>query len=676
MFADLGDYCRVTAQDAANSAKLVCLSCKQTFISDLKVCPEDGTLLVHSTAETAIGSLLSGLYEIESVIGRGGTSLIYRARHQLMDRQVAIKMLLWSGDALHDEKKIRRFQQEARMTSRLNHPNIATLYDFGVSPQGQPYLVMEYLEGTSLESMVKEHGRVEPVRAAKMFAQICDAIEHAHQKGVVHRDLKPSNVLVVAGENGEELVKVLDFGIGELMPNSHQDTLNLGTSGQVFGSPLYMSPEQCLNKNIDSRCDIYGMGVTMFEVLTGRLPFIGNTLVEVMTKHISAPPPKLGSVCPDVVYPETLEAAVQQTLRKSPAQRQQSMAKLKEQLLPLIASTAERDTLLLTEIRLLIAEDNDVISEAIKHVLYKFEDVRVVGVAQDGSEALTMAAQLSPDIVLMDLEMPRVDGLEATRLIKEQFPKTHIIVMSSHENEQDIINAFRAGAQGFILKKFDNNRLPLALRAVVQGSTWLDPSVSSNVLEIYRQSAPDIMERAAARPLIQERKDAPDDISFVMTLAESYAQEERYEEAQALYRVALAVLEKIKGASNPEILKVIMCLADAYFSQNKLMQAEPLFFRALEVQTQILGPDHPSLAYTLEKIGEMFARQENYADAERFFYGAYSIREKAKPPEHMAIASVCAKLAEVYTKQQKLGQADHYLQVARRERAKTKVANQ
>jgi serine/threonine protein kinase len=625
---------------------------------------------VLATGEEAIGSKLSGLYEIESVLGRGGTSIIYRARHQLMDRVVAIKMLLWSGDALHDEKKIRRFQQEARMSSRLNHPNIATLFDFGVSPQGQPYLVMEFLEGASLEAIVKKTGPMEVTRAVKIFLKICDAIEHAHQKGVIHRDLKPSNVLVTTTPDGEDHVKVVDFGLAEMLPNAGQDASMMKITGPAFGSPLYMAPEQCLNKPIDSRCDIYAMGVLMFQVLCGRLPFIGDTLVEVMTKHISAPAPKLSSVLANASFPDVLETAVQQCLRKVPAQRQQSMAKLKEQLQPLIQG-GERETLL-QQITLIIADDNLVISEGIKHLLYKFEDVRVIATAANGKEAAELVDQLRPDIVLMDFEMPEMDGLEATQLIKASVPNTRIIMMSSHESEHDIINCFRAGAEGFMLKKFDSNTLPLAIRNVVQGATWLDPSVSSNVLEIYRRSAPEIMERAAARPPVQVRKDAPDDIAFVLKLAESFAQEEKYDEAQSLYRLALAVLEKIKGATSPEIMNVTLCLADAYFSQNKLQQAEPLFFRSLELQVELLGPGHQNIAFTLEKIGEMYARQDNYPQAEQYFFGAYNIRDRAEMPDHMAIAAICAKLAEVYTKQEKLGQADHYIQLARRERAKTR----
>ncbi len=658
------------ANDAAESSKLVCRRCKQTFISSVRFCPDDGMLLVHATTNPMIGSTVSGLYKIESVLGRGGTSIIYGARHELMDRQVAIKMLLWSGDALHDEKKVGRFHQEARMTSRLNHPNIATLYDFGTSVEGQPYLVMEYLEGESLDSLIKTAGVIELTRAVKLFVQICDAIEHAHQKGVIHRDLKPSNVLVSRTESGEESVKVVDFGIAEIMPTGQPSASHGLANGSVFGSPLYMSPEQCLNKSIDSRCDIYSMGVTMFQALTGRLPFIGDTLVEVMTKHISKAAPKLASVNARLVVPETLEAIVQQALRKVPSQRQLSMAKLKEQLMPLLRTVPERETLLINEIGLLIVDDNEVIVEAIKHLVYKFDDVMVVGVARNGRDAVSLASELKPDIVLMDLEMPEIDGLEAALLIKKNVPQSHLIMMASHDNEQDIINSFRAGADGFILKKFESNTLPLAFRAVMHGSTWLDPSISSNVLNIYRQSAPEIMDRAAAVPATEARKDAPDDVSFALSLAASFVTEQKFEAAESLYRLSLAVLEKTKGPSNPEILKATLPLADLYRVQDKLAQAEPLLFRSLELQTQSLGSNHTSLSLTLEKIGDLCALKESYAEAERYLHSAYSIRETSNPSEHVAIAIVCAKLADVYTKQEKFGQADHFIQVARKERAK------
>jgi serine/threonine protein kinase len=662
----------MAANEQAEASRLICLTCKRSFPNEHKFCPDDGTLLVHALVDALVGTKLSGLYEIIEVLGRGGTSIVYKARHALMDRLVAIKMLLWGGDSLREEKKIRRFQHEARTASRLNHPNIATLYDFGVSPQGQPYLVMEYVEGCSLEELVNKQGAMGVERATRLFIQICDAMEHAHQRGVVHRDLKPSNFILASLPAGDEYVKVVDFGVAELVSDRMQDNANLQLSEQVFGSPLYMSPEQCLNKSVDSRCDIYGLGVSMYQLLTGRLPFLGNTLVEVMSKHISEAPPSFHKADPSLSIPRPIEEAVMRCLRKVPAQRHQSMKSLKEHLQSALTGNG-KEVLVDRKIRVYIVDDNDVIIEAIKQTLQRFEDVQVVGGARNANQALTAVIDLKPEIVLMDLEMPEMDGIAATKLLKEKLPKSHVLMMSSNQNERDIVAALRAGAEGFILKKFENNSLPLAVRAVVQGTIWLDPGINSSILDVYRQSAPDIVESAARAPMNTSRKDNTDDVSFVVSLADLFAETAKYEEAEALYRTCLTLIEKVKNASHPDLLKVILRLAAVYFAQDKMMQAEPLLFQALEIQTQTLGSEHPDTAHTLENIAELFHKQSLDAEAERFYYWALSVREKVQPPDHLATADTCAKLAQIYRVQQKFGQAEQFAELARRKQKRARA---
>lgn len=658
--------------EQAEDARLVCLSCKRTFLPGVRVCPDDGGILVPSSVDELVGTTLSGLYEIMGIIGRGGTSVVYKARHALMDRLVAIKMLLWSSDGLREEKRIRRFQQEARTASRLNHPHIATLYDFGISPQGQPFLVMEYIEGHSLEELIHTGGAMQVERALRLFIQITDAMEHAHQRGVVHRDLKPSNFILAMPKDGttEESIKVVDFGVAELISDRMQDS-NMQLAEQVFGSPLYMSPEQCLNKNIDSRCDIYCLGVSMYQVLTARLPFLGNTLVEVMSKHISEIPPTFRKAAPNLQIPKSVEEAVMRALRKVPAQRHQSMKSLREQLQS-ASSGSGKEVLVNRKIRVFIVDDNEVIIDAIKQALQRFEDVEVVGGARRATAALAAVEELKPEIVLMDLEMPEMDGIEATKLLKEKLPKSHVVMMSSHQDEKDIVAALRAGAEGFILKKFENNSLPLAVRAVVQGTIWLDPGINSSVLDRYRQSAPDIVERAARVPTAS-RKEGTDDISFVISLADVFVQADKFEEAEALYRVSLTIIEKVKNASHPDLLKVLLKLADVYVHEDKPMQAEPLYFQALEIQTQTLGPEHSDTATTLEHIAELFNRQAMYAEAERFYYWALSVREKVQPPDFMQVADTCMKLAQIYREQQKFGQAEQFAELARRKQARARA---
>jgi serine/threonine protein kinase len=649
---------------------LLCVMCKRTYGSDMRICPDDRTLLVRSQGDPNIGTTLSGLYDIVSILGRGGTSVVYKGRHQLMDRLVAIKMLLWSGDALHDEKKLRRFQQEARTTSRLNHRNIATLYDFGVSPQGQPYLVMEYLEGRSLEELVTHEGRLSPERTIKMFSQICDGLEHAHHKGVVHRDMKPSNIIVAMGDDGEELVKIVDFGIAELMSGSIGDTLKLaGTTQQVFGSPIYMSPEQCLNKPVDSRCDIYSLGVSLFETLSGVVPFAGETIVEMINKHVYEPAPRIRVLCPLVPVPDPLEALVAQCLKKNPVQRPQSMSQLKEMLQQSVATSGPREARFIRLSRVLIVDDEEIEVENIKRQLDQFQDVCLVGVAHNGQEALAAAQELQPEIILMDVNMPEMDGIEATREIKQKLPKSHVVLMSNEENEKDILSALHAGAEGFILKNLEStetNNLPLALRAVVDGTIWLDPNIGSNVLDVYRQSAGDLVGRTANAP---RRQDRSDDMSFLMSLAQSFAQARKFEEAESLYRLALALLERTRKQNHPEVFKACLKLADTYFAQGKMSHAEPLYFQAVEIQTQVLGPEHQNIAGTLEKIGEMHYVGKDYAQSERFYYWALSIREKATPPDQIKVAAACEKLAELCKQQQKFGQAEQYANMAQRMRS-------
>jgi serine/threonine protein kinase/tetratricopeptide (TPR) repeat protein len=649
---------------------LVCVTCKRTFATDdIKLCPDDRTLLVRPKADANIGTVLSGLYEIVSTLGRGGTSVVYKARHQLMDRLVAIKMLLWSGDTIHDDKKIRRFQQEARTTSRLNHPNIATLYDFGISPHGQPYLVMEYLEGQSLEDIIMTDGRLPYARAVDVFTQICDAMEHAHHKGIVHRDLKPSNVLVYKDEDGRDVVKIVDFGIAELMPNARQDTHTLGNSQQVLGSPLYMSPEHCLNKNIDTRTDIYCVGVSLFQALTGHLPFDGETIVEVIHKHIHEQPPLMKEVCPDADIPEVLEQAVVQCLKKTPAKRHQSMNHLKQQLLRVVQRREERESRFIRMSRVLVVCDDEVAVDNATRALEKFEDVCVVGVCTKGSEGIAEAVKQNPDIALVDLILPDMSGVEAIRQLRQQAPKVHLIVASDLENETDILSALRAGAEGFISKKFEGDNLPLALKAVGEGTIWLDPNVQSDVLDAYRQSAPDLIERMTQAP---RRVDRPDDMSFLMSLAQSFADDKRFEEAEALYRIALELLERTRKPTHAEVFKCALKLGDTYFAQSKFSQAEPLYIQAAQIQTQVLGPDHPNIATVLEKIGKVYIGANNYEQAERYYYWAFCIREKALPADALKMAATCEKLADVYRHQQKFGQSEQYAQLAEKYKVQPK----
>jgi serine/threonine-protein kinase len=321
----------------------VCLECNRQFTGTASTCPNDGTLLVRVAPDPLLGTTVAGKYEILSVIGHGGMGVVYKARHALVDRIVAIKML--QAQFTSDSLNFRRFQQEGKAASRLNHPHVITVYDFGISPNGQAFIVMDFLSGTSLAQEIKHHGNIGVDRAIKILNQACDGLSHAHGKGVVHRDLKPSNIVLINYENQKDFVKVVDFGVAKIITEAGQDVQRLTRVDEVCGSPVYMSPEQCKGKELDARSDIYSIGIVLYETLTGVLPLIGATMVETMSKHINERPASFKEARPDLYIPERLEAVVFKALSKEPSERHQSMEQLRHDLELAIPSPRNSQTL-------------------------------------------------------------------------------------------------------------------------------------------------------------------------------------------------------------------------------------------------------------------------------------------------------------------------------------------
>lgn len=306
----------------------ICLECNREFTGIISNCPHDNSVLFKKIQDPLIGTLL-GSYEIQSVLGQGGMGVVYKARHTLMERTAALKML--HSQLVSDSTSVMRFKQESKAASRIEHPNVITIYEFGISPSGQPYIVMEYLEGRSLADYIKKDGQVSVERAVHILTQACDALDHAHKQGVIHRDLKPTNIVLINYDNDADFVKVVDFGVAKLLGTGAEGQ-RLTQAGEVCGSPVYMSPEQCKGEDLDRRSDIYSMGIVIYETLTGKLPILGRTMVDTMTKHISEMPLPFSEARPDLYIPERLEAVVFKALAKEPHLRQQSMAELRDDL--------------------------------------------------------------------------------------------------------------------------------------------------------------------------------------------------------------------------------------------------------------------------------------------------------------------------------------------------------
>ncbi|MCS6798726.1 MAG: protein kinase [Myxococcota bacterium] len=272
-------------------------------------CFVDGASL-ESVPDERIGKLLRGRYLIEAQLGEGGMATVYRARHTLVDRPMAVKVMnpTLVGDAALRE----RFRREARNAAALAHPNIVEIYDFG-EEDGLVFLVMELLEGSSLAALI-ESGPMPSARVASIGVQIARGLARAHDLGVIHRDLKPDNVFVVRPGTNDEIVKILDFGIARSVHDSR-----LTTAGQIFGTPQYMAPERVTSIDAGPPADLYALGVILFEMLTGRPPFEASDVTGFLLAHLQQPPPRPSSLVPDC--PRRLDELVLRLLAKKPEER-------------------------------------------------------------------------------------------------------------------------------------------------------------------------------------------------------------------------------------------------------------------------------------------------------------------------------------------------------------------
>src|SRR5262249_26795518 len=292
-----------------------CSVCKEKFDDSISFCPTDGEVLEEDSS-SLVGKVLDGQYQIEALLGKGGMGAVYRARHILLGDRVAIKVL--PPEMRSNSEWLRRFQREGQAARRFRHPNAVTVYDLRTSADGTIYLVMEYVEGATLDAELKKRGKFSPADAVAVLNPIMGVLNAANAMGVVHRDLKPENIMIgKPSTGGEPVVKLLDLGIAKLREVAGAEktgSTNLTIAGQMLGTPYYMSPEQWGelpddgNSEIDGRADIYSLGLVFNEIITGQRPFTGLTLSELRREHVSVIPKPLHEVDPSI--PESFSRAI------------------------------------------------------------------------------------------------------------------------------------------------------------------------------------------------------------------------------------------------------------------------------------------------------------------------------------------------------------------------------
>ncbi|MFN8555399.1 MAG: serine/threonine-protein kinase [Candidatus Obscuribacterales bacterium] len=268
------------------------------------------------------GDCIDERYQIVSVLGRGGCGCVYKVIQIALKKEFALKTL---NPLSTSEVTTLRLHKEAQAASRLQHPNLVRAVDFGMIGGTQPYLVMDLVEGPTLSQYLKQHGKTSVKEALQLFLPLCSALAYAHEQGVVHRDLKPSNVILSGDSSGsmQFIPKIVDFGIAKLKSSDATHAMTLTATGDIFGTPLYMSPEQCMGTGVDGRSDIYALGCMLFETVTGAPPFAGTNALEIMMQHNTAKMPSLKEASLGESFPPALEKVIGRMLEKNPRDRYQ-----------------------------------------------------------------------------------------------------------------------------------------------------------------------------------------------------------------------------------------------------------------------------------------------------------------------------------------------------------------
>src|SRR6476646_1561296 len=313
-----------------------CTACKAKYDDSVSFCSIDGEVLEDDPA-FVVGTVLDGQYQMEALLGKGGMGAVYRARHILLGDRVAIKVL--PPEVRNNAEWLRRFRREGQAARRFRHPNAVTVYDLRTAADGTIYMVMEYVEGHTLDAEMKNRGRLTAAEALEVLTPIMSVLDTAHSMGVVHRDLKPENIMIGnAAETGGPVVKLLDLGIAKMREIAGDNGGNtaLTMAGQVLGTPYYMSPEQWGeiprdgSSEIDGRADIYSLGLVFYEMILGRRCFAGNTLHELRREHVTTTPRPLHELVADV--PRGFSDAIVRATAKDRGDRQATTRVLADEL--------------------------------------------------------------------------------------------------------------------------------------------------------------------------------------------------------------------------------------------------------------------------------------------------------------------------------------------------------
>ena len=561
-------------------------------------------------------------------------SAVYKARHTLTDRIVAIKLL-----SSYDMPSLKRFQQEAKLACTLSHPYVVSVFDFGVSADGQPFLVMDYLEGITLAESIKKDGAMAVGRALGFFIQGCDALAYAHRREVLHRDLKPGNFMIARDHEDHEVLKLVDFGIAKhLSPDA--EALDLTRTGEVFGSPLYMSPEQCLGRKLDARADIYSMGCVMYEVLSSVPPLVGTNAIDTLHKHINEDPEPFSATrsLPEVVPPR-LENIIFKALSRELDERYQTMQEMLHDLLSFKQKSGSGDDFdeitgpqpdALPSLKLATGH----------HKSHATTESNAIVPAEGQSQSTAYFRHFStvpPSSVesARSLHPPIESMLHGSSKKSAPLPKLAIEIphIPSRWHKFAPLAVAVAGAMLFI-----------AIYTIVNRISFFSGTGSSHT---------------ASKPASAEQtsgvKTPGDEFDDKQKSAEEAYENGRYDTALTSYISLVKIARSDFEPGDPRLAETLHNLGNAYFKQDQYDEAEKVLNEAISLQSK--QGETTALADTMTDVALVYCAQGQFKKAEASLNKALNIHLAKSGANSDAVADSKTALANLHIKEGRVADA-------------------
>ena len=582
-----------------------------------------------------------GRYRIIRLVGKGGMGAVYEAEQYQPKRIVALKVIKssWADPSL-----MRRFEQESEALARLHHSGIAQVYEAGTADSGtgvQPFFAMEYVAGGQPLTLYAATHHLDTRQRLEMMAEICDAVHHAHQRGLIHRDLKPANILV--DEHGHP--KILDFGVARVTDSDTQATRQTDV-GQIIGTLAYMSPEQALADplELDTRSDVYALGVILYELLAGKLPYtLSNKLHEAVVTIREQDPAALSSV--NRLYRGDIETVVAKALEKDKTRRYTSAADLAADIRrylkdePIVARPASASYQLrkfARRNRALVAGVAAVFVVLVAGVVVSTREAVRARAAEQRANSEAAAAKAINDFLQNDL-LAQASASNQSRPNSKPDPDLKVRTALDRAAER-------------ITGKFDKQPEVEAAIRDTMGQTYQD-------LGLYPEARKQL-ERALDLYRRVLGAENPKTLRTMYRLGDTAQIQGKYPEAEALYSQTLQIARRVLGPEHPDVLRAMNGLATVYDLQRKPAQAEALYSQTLEIRRRVLGPDHPDTLRTVTGLATVYFSQGRYAQAEALFSQTLEARRRVLGAEHPDTLTAMNNLANTYQAEGKAAEAE------------------